>query len=122
MNGGGFIADNSPVEQNNTWNLAVTANASDYLSLLETAAKAPRQPDGSLPTGFAQLVAGSDLLDKGVDVGIPFTGAAPGSWPHASDRDQRTARKKRSLKLVNCGAAKSQLRLSAPRCQDWSTW
>lgn len=82
VNGGGFIADNSPVEQNNTWNLAVTANASDYLSLLETAAKAPRQPDGSLPTGFAQLVAGSDLLDKGVDVGIPFTGAAPDLGPY----------------------------------------
>lgn len=82
VNSGGFIADNSPVEQNNTWNLAVTANASDYLSLLESAAKAPRNPDGSLPTGFARLVAGSDLIDKGVAVGIPFIGGAPDLGPY----------------------------------------
>lgn len=81
-NGGGFIADNSPVEQNNTWNLSVTANTADYISVLETAAKAPRNPDGSLPGGFARLVSGSDLIDKGVSVGIPFTGAAPDLGPY----------------------------------------
>jgi hypothetical protein len=40
--------------------------------------RAPREPDGSLPAnGFARLVAGSDLIDKGVDVGLPYTGSAP---------------------------------------------
>jgi len=82
VNGGGFIADNNPVQESNTWNLAVTANASDYVSLLEAAAKAPRNPDGSLPSGFARLVNGSDLIDKGVNVGIPFTGAAPDLGPY----------------------------------------
>jgi hypothetical protein len=81
-NGGGFIADNSPVEQNNTWNLAVTANAADYVSLLEAAAKAPRPPDGSLPAGFARLASGSDLIDKGGSVGIPFSGPAPDLGPY----------------------------------------
>lgn len=81
-NGGGFIADNSPVEQNNTWNLAVTANSADYLNVLETAAKEPRLPDGSLPTGFARLVSGSDLIDKGVNVGLPFNGTAPDLGPY----------------------------------------
>ncbi|MDW8308061.1 MAG: immunoglobulin domain-containing protein [Verrucomicrobiales bacterium] len=81
-NTGGFIADNNPIEQNNSWNLPVTANAADYLSLLESAAAAPRQPDGSLPAGFARLVAGSDLIDKGVDVGQPFAGAAPDLGPY----------------------------------------
>lgn len=76
-NGGGFIEDNSPVQQNNSWNLAVTANTADFVSLLEAAAKAPRQPDGSLPTGFARLISGSDLIDKGVNVGLPFNGASP---------------------------------------------
>ena len=39
---------------------------------------APRQADGSLPVNdFARLVARSDLIDKGVDVGLPFAGAAP---------------------------------------------
>ena len=41
------------------------------------AAAAPRQPDGSLPAGFARLVSGSDLIDKGLDVGLPFNGSAP---------------------------------------------
>ena len=76
-NGGGFIADNVPLEANNSWNLAVTVNSADFVSILETAAKAARQPDGSLPTGFARLVAGSDLIDQGVNVGQPFNGAAP---------------------------------------------
>ncbi len=72
-----FISDNAPLEVNNSWNLAVTANTADFVSVLETAAKAPRQPDGSLPTGFARLITGSDLIDQGVDVGIPFNGNAP---------------------------------------------
>ena len=59
-----------------------TANAADYLSILEAAAKAPRQPDGSLPTGFAQLVAGSDLIDKGANVSLPFNGTAPDLGPY----------------------------------------
>ncbi|TAL07251.1 MAG: DUF1565 domain-containing protein [Verrucomicrobia bacterium] len=81
-NTGGFIADNNPVEVNNSWNLAVTANTADYVSVLETAAKAPRKPDGSLPDGFARLVSGSDLIDKGVDVGLPFNGSAPDLGPY----------------------------------------
>jgi len=81
-NVGNFIADNNPSEVNNSWNLAVTANPAGYLSILETAAKAPRYPDGSLPIGFARLLPGSDLIDKGVDVGIPFNGPAPDLGPY----------------------------------------
>ena len=34
--------------------------------------------DGSLPdVQFLHLAAGSDLVDKGVDVGLPFSGSAP---------------------------------------------
>ena len=76
-NGGGFIADNNPVEQNNSWNLPVTVNSADFVNLTEAAAAAPRNPDGTLPTSFARLVAGSDLIDKGVDAGISFNGVAP---------------------------------------------
>ncbi len=81
-NGGGFIEDNNPVQQNNSWNLAVTVNAADYVDLGEAAAKAARNPDGRLPQGFARLVTGSDLIDTGIDVGIPFTGAAPDLGPY----------------------------------------
>lgn len=82
--GNNFIEDNNPVQENNTWNLAVTPNAADYVSLLETAAKAPRQPDGRLPIGFARLVAGSDLIDQGVNTGLSFTGSAPDLGPYES--------------------------------------
>jgi len=69
--GSGSIVDH------NSWDLAVTASSSDFTDLTETAAAAPRQADGSLPTGFARLVSGSDLMDKGVDVGLLYNGSAP---------------------------------------------
>ena len=81
-NGGGFIEDNNPVQQNNSWNLAVTPNTTDYVSLLESVAKALRNPDGSLPPDFARLLSGSDLIDKGVDVGMAFNGVAPDLGPY----------------------------------------
>lgn len=63
---------------NNSWNLPVNVTVGDFVSVLAADAIAPRQPDGSLPdNGFARLVSGSDLIDKGVDVGLPFTGSAP---------------------------------------------
>jgi hypothetical protein len=67
------------VHDHNSWNLiTVTASITDFVSLSETLAKAPRQADGSLPdNGFARLVAGSDLIDAGVDVGLPYYGSAP---------------------------------------------
>src|SRR5258705_8816401 len=64
--------------QNNSWQLPVTVTAADFASMTEPAAGASRQADGSLPdNGFARLVAGSDLIDKGVDVGLPFNGPKP---------------------------------------------
>lgn len=66
------------VEQNNSWNLTVTANAADFVTLSEDKAKEPRSADGSLPNnGFGRLVTSSDLIDKGVDVGTPYLGAKP---------------------------------------------
>jgi len=38
----------------------------------------PRNSDGSLPNiDFMKLVSGSDLIDKGIDVELPFNGIAP---------------------------------------------
>ncbi|MDP4180579.1 MAG: right-handed parallel beta-helix repeat-containing protein [Bacillota bacterium] len=66
------------IEVNNSWNLNVKAEAADFKNLTEDSAKAPRNPDGSLPDNdFSRLVSGSDLIDKGVDVGLPFKGVAP---------------------------------------------
>jgi pectate disaccharide-lyase len=74
---GNFSEDNNPIQVNNSWNLSVTVNSADFADITEAAAGAARQSDGSLPTGFAHLVAGSDLIDKGVYVGEPFNGTAP---------------------------------------------
>ncbi|MBD7912217.1 hypothetical protein [Clostridium cibarium] len=66
------------IEKNNSWNLKVNANAGDFVGLSEELAKAPRNADGSLPSnGFAKLVDGSDLIDKGIGIGLPYLGAAP---------------------------------------------
>ena len=79
-----FTFSGNVVQVSNSWNIAgVVANFADYVGpMTEAAAKAPRQADGSLPNnGFARLVAGSDLIDKGVDVGLPFNGPKPDLGP-----------------------------------------
>ncbi|HWA72126.1 MAG TPA: right-handed parallel beta-helix repeat-containing protein [Polyangiaceae bacterium] len=74
----GMEFSGAAVLTNNSWQLPVTVDASDFADMAEAAATAPRQADGSLPNnGFARLVPNSDLIDKGVDVGLPFTGSAP---------------------------------------------
>jgi parallel beta-helix repeat protein len=66
------------IRQNNSWNLAVTVTSADFTSLDYSGAAGPRNADGSLPSiGFLKLAAGSDLIGKGVDVGLPFSGSAP---------------------------------------------
>lgn len=70
-------------QANNNWNLALVATDDDYLSLAAADAGAPRGADGSLPdNGFARLKPGSKLIDRGVDVGRPFTGSAPDLGPY----------------------------------------
>jgi hypothetical protein len=62
----------------NSWNLPVSATAADFLSVDANLAVAPRNGDGSLPTNkLFRLAQTSDLVDKGVNVGIPYRGAAP---------------------------------------------
>ena len=51
--------------------------ASDYVSLSEEDAKAPRGTDGSMPTKFARLKSGSVLIDKGLWKNIPYTNEFP---------------------------------------------
>lgn len=73
--------DDNVTVQNCSWTLPVMADAADFGDLSEAAAAAPRNADGSLPLGFARLVAGSDLIDKGINVGFPFRGSAPDLGP-----------------------------------------
>ncbi|HYP87319.1 MAG TPA: right-handed parallel beta-helix repeat-containing protein, partial [Polyangiaceae bacterium] len=60
----------------NTWDLSISETASDFASTVDTGFDGPRQADGSLPAiDFMQLKAGSPLIDKGTDVGLPAVGA-----------------------------------------------
>ena len=74
---------------NNTWvanqnypywtiNSAFTATNADFVSLDVNELKSPRGADGSLPdVDFLKLAPGSDLINAGTDVGLPFNGQHP---------------------------------------------
>jgi hypothetical protein len=62
----------------NYFDLDVTVSDEDFLSLDEALLVLPRQADGSLPDiDFMRLAEGSDLVDRGEDIGFPYYGAAP---------------------------------------------
>lgn len=62
----------------NYFELHMEATDDDFLSLDETQLTAPRQPDGSLPDiSFMKLKPRSKFVDKGLDIGYPYHGAAP---------------------------------------------
>ncbi len=62
----------------NSWNGGVGLSDQDFLSLLSAGMDGPRLADGSLPIlNFLHLALGSDLIDAGVDVGLPYFGLAP---------------------------------------------
>lgn len=51
--------------------------ASDYVSLSEVDAKAPRGTDGSMPAKFARLKSGSVLVDKGLLYNVLYSNEFP---------------------------------------------
>lgn len=62
----------------NSWMSPFSVTADDFVSLDTTGVSGPRKPDGSLPDiSFLHLVKGSDLIDKGTDIGLPFKGSMP---------------------------------------------
>lgn len=64
---------------NNSWQVISPApTANDLLSMDESSALTPRLADGSLPeTPFFRPVPAGRLANQGVDIGEPYTGAAP---------------------------------------------
>jgi hypothetical protein len=62
----------------NSWDINVTMSNAQFQSVSTTGWDAPRQADGSLPAlPYLHLAATSTLIDKGVDVGLPYKGSAP---------------------------------------------
>ena len=67
-----------PVVDHNSWQPGVTVTDEDFISIDTTQLVRLRKADGSLPEiGFMHLAAGSDLIDAGIDVGLPYWGEAP---------------------------------------------
>lgn len=65
---------------NNTFSLnsGVIVSSDDFVSISEPLLIAARQADGSLPeNAFLRLKNGSDLIDKGKNLGFIFNGTAP---------------------------------------------
>jgi len=77
----GRVRINSEVDdQYNNWNdsLGVEITKEDFLSLDDSAIKGPRKTDGNLPSSdFLKLAAGSNAIDAGINVGLPFEGSSP---------------------------------------------
>ncbi len=68
----------SAVQATNSWHAPFVVTNDDFISVDTTGVRGPRNADGSLPTlSFIRLAAGSDLIDAGTDVGLPFNGTAP---------------------------------------------
>ncbi len=68
----------------NSWDASpsVSLSDADFASTDSVGVSAPRQSDGSLPvTSYLRLATGSDLINSGTNVGLPFLGTAPDMGP-----------------------------------------
>jgi hypothetical protein len=62
----------------NSWQNGLSVSDADFVSLNSEQAKGARLSNGDLPViTFLHLVEGSDLIDAGVDVGLPYSGKSP---------------------------------------------
>ncbi|GAA5195115.1 right-handed parallel beta-helix repeat-containing protein [Microbacterium jejuense] len=71
----------------NSWDLGLQLSADDFLSVSHDGWDAPRQRDGSLPDiPNMRPAPGSALIDRGVDLGFGYSGAAPDLGAFEFDR------------------------------------
>lgn len=71
---------------NNSWQNGIIVTSEDFISIDYTELISARNADGSLTNiTFFHLKTGSDLIDKGIDVGLSFSGSAPDLGPFESN-------------------------------------
>ncbi len=89
-NGSGNVFDAAGAAKysgsNNSWDIPLTVNDNDFISLDTTGMTTSRQSDGSLPNNnfynrFLKLSPTSNLVDAGINVGLPYKGLAPDLGP-----------------------------------------
>ena len=69
---------NFVLQQTNSWLSLFIVTDADFKSIDTLGVRGVRKSDGSLPDiDFLHLALGSDLIDAGTDVGIPYNGKAP---------------------------------------------
>ncbi|MHA3772384.1 right-handed parallel beta-helix repeat-containing protein [Verrucomicrobiota bacterium sgz303538] len=74
----------------NYFNLPVKIDDSDFEGLDEAELTKPRQANGDLPEiSFMHLQKGSNLIDRGTDVGLPFAGHAPDLGAFESGQEKK---------------------------------
>jgi Right handed beta helix region len=62
----------------NSWDLGITLSDAQFQSVSTTGWDAPRRGNGGLPNlPYLRPAPGSDLIDAGTDVGLPYKGEAP---------------------------------------------
>ncbi len=72
------LAAKTVTQSNNSWLTGFSCTASDFESTDYTQLLNPRQANGALPEiKYLHLTSTSNLINKGVDVGLPFIGSAP---------------------------------------------
>jgi hypothetical protein len=75
---GGVSLGSFVIQTTDSWQPGFTVTNADFISVDATQAIAARNADGSLPAyTFMHLAAGSDLIDRGTNIGLPYAGSAP---------------------------------------------
>jgi len=78
IDGVNAIVDHNTFLSNGNSNSTYNVADNDFSSLVYSSMASSRQSDGSLPNiSFLHLVQGSDLIDTGTNVGLPYYGDAP---------------------------------------------
>ena len=74
----GPLYGTTAVVSHNSWQNGILCNDSDFQSVDMSQLAKPRNRDGGLPAiTYLRPVRGSDLIDRGVNVGLPFHASAP---------------------------------------------
>lgn len=74
----GKLKADSVVASHNSWQSGFACEEGDFLSVDMSQLTRPRKADGSLPDiEYLHLAKESRLIDAGLDVGLPYSGAAP---------------------------------------------
>jgi hypothetical protein len=73
------------INDHNSWNPStnIVVTDLDFMSIDSTGVSGKRQSNGDLPVlSFLRLAEGSDLINAGINIGLPFAGTAPDLGPY----------------------------------------